>query len=446
MVSSNLLSRARRLFVAGAACALAAAVAVAVVRLLAHGGPFPLAVPFAIALAIAAAGLALLAFHTKNELALHISNAGFRSLFDANLIGIGFWSFDGRMIEANGELLRIFGVRPELLREWRWTSPDTPMAQAIDAEAVETLRRTGRCAPYEKACVRADGSRFWVHVVPAVIEGADRNIVFVTDVTESVEARLSLERAHQILLERVAKFEGAESEELVRERAQVEVLAERVAAATEELETFSYSVSHDLRAPLRAIDGFSRELALAYGDVLEERGRRYLDRILQNTKRMAQLIDDLLDLARLSRKPMRRTIVDVTALTREIAADRGAACVRIADGLRVNADPHLLRVVLVNLIGNAVKFSRQHAEPRVDVFAGGDGSIAVRDNGVGFDMEYAQKLFVPFQRLHSSSQFEGTGIGLALVHRIVKRHGGSIRVEAAPDRGATFFFTLGDRP
>jgi signal transduction histidine kinase len=160
---------------------------------------------------------------------------------------------------------------------------------------------------------------------------------------------------------------------------------------------------------------------------------------------MSSLIDDLLALTRLSRRPMKVERVDVTLLAEEVAAELGAGHVAVQRGLVARADPHLLRVVLQNLIGNAVKFSGRRGEPRVEVLAAAGGALAVRDNGVGFDMQYAGKMFEPFQRLHPSSQFEGTGIGLAIVKRLIRRHGGTVRAESAPDQGASFYFTLGEQ-
>lgn len=377
------------------------------------------------------------------EEALRASEARFRRLYDSNVIGLAFWTLDGTVQEANDELLRMFGVSRDELPGWRWSEHNTPEGDEADARAMADLHATGRCAPFEKECIRRDGTHIWVQVAAAQL-GDGRNISFVSDVTERVEARRTLQRAHDILAERLAAFEGIEAADLEREREQVEVLAQRLAAATEELETFSYSVSHDLRAPLRAIDGFSRELLLT-AESLDETGRRYLTRIRAATRRMAHLIDGLLDLSRLSRRPMQLQPVDVSALAEDVAGELGAPHVRVQAGITAAADPHLLRVVLQNLIGNAIKFSSQRAEPEVEVFAAGDGAIAVRDNGVGFDMQYAGKIFHPFQRLHPLAQFEGTGIGLALVQRIIRRHGGTIRAESAPGQGATFFFTLGDQ-
>jgi signal transduction histidine kinase len=265
-------------------------------------------------------------------------------------------------------------------------------------------------------------------------------------------ARAALERAYEILRGRVEELEGgaiaSEPEsDIEKQRQRVEELATRLSQANEELETFSYSVSHDLRAPLRSIDGFSRELLIGYEDKLDDKGKHYLTRVRQAARRMSQLIDDMLNLSRLSRKAMRRTSVDLTEIIEAVAAEAeeraGGRRIgwKIEPKLRVHADPHLIRIVFENLIGNAVKFTASRSEPRIEI--GRDADVLfVRDNGVGFDPEYAQKLFAPFQRLHGS-EFEGTGIGLAIVQRVIHRHDGRVWAESAPDRGATFRFTLG---
>jgi PAS domain S-box-containing protein len=217
-----------------------------------------------------------------------------------------------------------------------------------------------------------------------------------------------------------------------------------------ELDAFAYSVSHDLRAPLRSLAGFSEVLQEDYADALDEAGRGYLQRIEVNAARMARMIDDLLDLSRATRVELRRQEVDLTAVAHDVITELHDIDplreieVSVADGLTAQGDPHLIRLVLRNLLGNAWKFTarRQPAVVQVAAAGTGGGVFAVRDNGAGFDMRYAAKLFDPFQRLHSSSDFEGTGIGLAIVHRIVQRHGGRIWAEGEPDRGAAFFFTL----
>jgi signal transduction histidine kinase len=221
--------------------------------------------------------------------------------------------------------------------------------------------------------------------------------------------------------------------------------------ANRELEAFSYSVSHDLRSPLRSIEGFAQILLEDHAQGLDEEARGHLRRVRAASRRMALLIDDLLDLSRVTRSALTMQMVDLSALAREIAAeieksqpDRSVRFV-IADGLAVRGDPRLLRVLLENLLGNAFKFTQREREATIEFGAvTRDGGVAyyVRDNGVGFDEAYATKLFGAFQRLHGSEDFEGTGIGLATVQRIVQRHGGKAWAEGAVGKGATFFFTL----
>lgn len=234
-------------------------------------------------------------------------------------------------------------------------------------------------------------------------------------------------------------------EELVQER------TTELAAANRELEAFCYSVSHDLRAPLRSIDGFSQMLLEDYGDRLEREGREHLQRVRAASQRMAHLIDDLLELSRLTRSELRREPVDLTALVSTIAAelhdvqpDRDVTFV-IAENLFDNGDQQLLRVMFENLLGNAWKFTGKHARARIEfgmTHSGDELVYFVRDDGAGFDMAYVDKLFGAFQRLHGASEFDGTGIGLATVERIIQRHGGRIWAEGEVEKGATFYFTL----
>ncbi|MDP3288093.1 MAG: ATP-binding protein, partial [Methyloversatilis sp.] len=225
--------------------------------------------------------------------------------------------------------------------------------------------------------------------------------------------------------------------------------------AMRELESFSYSISHDLAAPLRGIDGFSRMIEEDYAEKLDDRGRDYLQRIRAATQRMHRLIDDLLGLARITRNEMNRQSVDVSALVRDIAAElmRGEPQRRaeflIQPSMRVYADANLLRIALDNLLRNAWKFTGRHEAARIEVGClQRDRELVyfVKDDGAGFDMRYASKLFGPFQRLHSVGDFTGSGIGLAIVHRVVHRHGGRIWAEAEVERGACFYFTLESVP
>jgi signal transduction histidine kinase len=229
--------------------------------------------------------------------------------------------------------------------------------------------------------------------------------------------------------------------------------ANELEQANKELEAFSYSVSHDLRAPLRAIDGFSKLILDEYGQRLGQQAVGYLSRILAGTQKMSELIDDLLNLTQIGRTPLLKEQVDLTKLARGAVDElRQREPVRqvttkIAEALSANADRRLLRIVLDNLLGNAWKYTGKCSEARI-VFTAtaieeNKTAFCIRDNGAGFDMAYADKLFAPFQRLHPDSEFPGTGIGLAIVQRIVARHGGRIWAEAAVGQGAAFFFTLG---
>jgi signal transduction histidine kinase len=222
-------------------------------------------------------------------------------------------------------------------------------------------------------------------------------------------------------------------------------------AANKELESFSYSVSHDLRAPLRGIDGFSQALLEDYGDRLDAQGKSYLQRVRAASQRMAELIDDMLSLSRVSRGEMKSQAVDLGALAQSIAAELQSADRRrqveftVAAGLVAQGDARLLRVVLENLLRNAWKFTGKNSTAKIEVGVdrqNGQPVYFVRDDGAGFDMAYAEKLFGAFQRLHSSTEFQGTGIGLATVQRVIRRHGGRVWAESKVGQGATFYFTL----
>ncbi len=232
---------------------------------------------------------------------------------------------------------------------------------------------------------------------------------------------------------------------------QLERANRELRVANNELESFGYSVSHDLRAPLRAIDGFSHALLEDHSESLDAEARRLLTTVRANTQRMSRLIDDLLAFSRLGRKELAMAPVDLTSLAQTVVEDlqKGSgehrARVSVAPLPPARGDRALLHLVLTNLIGNAFKFACRRAEPRIEVGAqteDGETVYYVRDNGVGFDMRYADKLFGVFQRLHPAEEFEGTGVGLALVQRIVQRHGGRVWGEGKVNEGATLYFTL----
>ena len=232
------------------------------------------------------------------------------------------------------------------------------------------------------------------------------------------------------------------------------LVAQRTAdltATNHELSAFAYSVSHDLRAPLRAIDAFSQALLEDYNGVLDGQGQDYLRRVRANAGRMSQLIDDLLQLSRLTRAEMHFEPIDLSTMARGIAADLQrtdagrTVAFQIEPGVNAHGDPRLVRVLLENLIGNAWKYTSRHPTAHIAFGRTSEGDEVVyyvRDDGAGFDLAYADKLFRPFQRLHTIEEFEGAGVGLATAQRVVRRHGGRIWADAAPEKGATFFFTL----
>ena len=295
--------------------------------------------------------------------------------------------------------------------------------------------------------------RFWSPVNSPVF-GPDGQMMYiihrVEDVTEFIRLKQLGSEREQATEELRVKAGQMEAE--VYSRAQeVSEANRRLSQVNEELESFSYSVSHDLRAPLRAIDGFSQALLEDQSDRLDDTGRDYLQRVCRAAERMAQLIDDLLQLSRVGRADLLRCPTNLSDIARAVGADlrhRDSGHVielDIHEGLVVNADPRLMKVVLDNLLGNAWKFTANTARPtvRFGVESRDEGPVYfVRDNGAGFDMTYAGRLFRPFQRLHSEAEFAGTGIGLATVRRVIDRHGGRVWAEGAVGQGATVYFTI----
>jgi light-regulated signal transduction histidine kinase (bacteriophytochrome) len=222
-------------------------------------------------------------------------------------------------------------------------------------------------------------------------------------------------------------------------------------AANKELEAFAYSVSHDLRAPLRSIDGFSQALLEEYQEKLDETGKTYLERVRKATQRMGRLIDDLLKLSRVTRSEFRYETVYLSNMVRAIAETfqknnpERIVDVIVREGINVKGDPYLMRIAMDNLMDNAWKFSGSKERSEIEfgaVLKDGETICFIKDNGVGFDMSYVNKLFGAFQRLHSTAEFPGTGIGLATVRRIINRHGGHIWAEGEVGKGATFYFTM----
>ena len=370
---------------------------------------------------------------------LRASELRFRKIFENAPTGIAIVGWDERLAQCNPAFCDLLGYTGEELRGVWFASLIPPEDQEANLALTERLR-TGEAPSFqnESRYIRKDGQAVWVHkfvsVLPNETGGPAQFVRLVTDISERKRAE---EEIRQL---------NADLDQRVRQRtAQLE-------AANKELEAFAYSVSHDLRAPLRGIDGWSLALMEDYASQLDGRAHKYLDRVRSETQRMGQLIDDLLQLSRIGRSVMSRGEVDLTALAHAVAdrlrEEHAARRIEfvIAPGLRVAGDARLLEVALTNLLDNAVKFTGPRAGAQIEVGwqeHQGQRVFYIRDNGVGFDMAFASTLFGAFQRLHRASEFPGTGIGLATVQRIIHRHGGRIWAEAQAGQGATFYFTLG---
>jgi PAS domain S-box-containing protein len=373
----------------------------------------------------------------------------FRLAVEAAPNGMVVVDQEGRITLVNAQMETLFGYgREELLdqpieilvpQRFRVHHPAHRIAFLANPQA----RAMG--AGRDLYGVRKDGSEFPVEIGlnPMQTEAGTFVLASIIDITERQRA------------ERQSRDLNAELEQRVRDR------TAELEAANKELEAFSYSVSHDLRAPLRAIDGFSRILLEKHWAALPDEGQDYLQRVRDNTQQMGRLIDDLLTFARLSRLPIKKQRVEPAQIVRRCLAELGGEQegpglpafrarrleITVADLPACSAEPSLLKQVWVNLLSNALKYTRTRDVARIEVGCclsepSGEPIYFVKDNGVGFDMRYAHKLFGVFQRLHRAEDYEGTGVGLAIVQRIVHRHGGRVWAEARPGQGATFSFTL----
>jgi PAS domain S-box-containing protein len=369
--------------------------------------------------------------------ALAASERRLRRFYESGLLGVMYWDMRGHISDANDKFLEMIGYTREDLAGGQidWVNLTPPEFRYLDDASVAELMATGvNERPLEKEYVRKDGSRLPILIASAMLDDARINgVAFVLDITRRRRAEQEVACLNKDLERRV-----------IARTAELD-------AANRELEAFSYSVSHDLRAPLRAIDGFSRMLLEDHASSLNSEGRRLLGVVREQTMRMAQLIDDLLAFSRIDRRPLNRVVVDMTALAQSTFAELTTQAERECIAFAVHpmppalGEPAMVRQLWANLLANAVKFTSGKPQRRIEVGASADGSgpvYWVKDNGAGFDMRYKDKLFGVFQRLHSSTEFPGTGVGLALVKRIVERHGGTVWAEGAPGEGASFFWTL----
>ena len=348
---------------------------------------------------------------------------------------------DGRYLLVNRQYEELFAIkRRDIIG---LTDHDLfPPAMADDFRAND-LKALAHGAPIqmEEIAPHADGPHTYITIKYPIVDATGRAYAICGISTDITELKRAEEKVRQL---------NTELEQRVRER------TAELEASTRELDAFAYSVSHDLRAPLRAVAGFSEVLLEDYAERLDKDGREYLNRVLAATDRMGSLIDDLLDLSRAARVELARSPVDLSELSRHVSAELRAAepdrdrtvQIRVEPGLKAFGDAALLRLVLQNLIGNAWKFTAKKPDARIDIgstVADGEQVFFVRDDGAGFDMRYLDKLFVPFQRVHSFDEFSGSGIGLAIVWRIIARHGGRVWAEGEPGAGAAFHFTLPPR-
>jgi PAS domain S-box-containing protein len=372
--------------------------------------------------------------------ALRDSEARFRVMFEQAAVGVAqIHTETGKFLRVNQKYCDITGYSQDELRQLDVQAVTQLDDMQIDGEQLRLLK-IGSIREYalEQRYLRKDGSLVWIHltVSPMWLEGGplSSHIAVVQDITERKRAEAEVRQLNAELEQRVADRTA------------------QLVAMNQEAESFSYSVSHDLRTPLRAIDGFCQVLSEDYGQNLDADGNKYLSRVRAAAQRMGMLIDDMLQLALIARLEINFTPIDLSALAEEVAAGLREQIVfrsttfAIQPGLDIKGDVSMLRIVLENLLGNAAKYSSKSPQPQVElgsVLKDGRSVYFVRDNGAGFDMAFVGKLFGAFQRLHRSEDYPGTGIGLATVKRIVNRHGGEVWAEGRPGEGAVFYFTFG---
>ncbi len=366
----------------------------------------------------------------RAQVELDAARARYFDLYDLAPVGYCTISKEGVILEANLTAATLLGATRSALVKQRVTRFILKMDQDLYYLHRNRLLETGEPQAFDLRMVKMDETAFWARLAATATPGAEG-----TPVCRVVLSDIS------------ARKQNEELEERVRSRTAA------LEAANRELEAFAHSVSHDLRSPLRGIDGWSLALLEDCGECLDAQGHQYIDRVRSEAQRMERLIDDLLHLSRVSRAELVPMTVDLSALAGTIAARLKEAHPGriiefiVAPQLKGTGDPRLLEIALTNLLEYAVKFTGPRNPARVEFGEteyAGKPAFFVRDNGVGFDVAYAGMLFGPFQRLHKTSEFPGTGIGLATVQRVIHRHGGRFWAEAQEGAGATLYFTLGE--
>jgi PAS domain S-box-containing protein len=375
----------------------------------------------------------------RAELALLASETQLRSILENMPVMLDSFDAQGNIIVWNQECERVTGYSAEEVignpQIWEMLYPDPIYRQEM---LVNWAEKGNNYRNWEWNLVTRNGETktiAWSNISDIFPVPGWASWGVGIDISDRKQAELKVIQLNQTL------------EERVKER------TAELAAANKELSAFSYSVSHDLRAPLRGIDGFSKVLLERYANQLDEQGKHYLDRIRAGTQRMGELIEDMLMLSRVTRAEMKRNSVNLSALAQEISENLSesqperSVTWKIAPEITVLGDGALLRIVLENLLSNAWKFTSTRTQTEIEfsltILPENTQAYFVKDNGVGFDMNYVNKLFIAFQRLHSTNEFPGTGVGLAIVQRIIHRHGGKVWAEGIIDRGAAFYFTLG---
>ncbi len=370
----------------------------------------------------------------RMEAAVRETESRFRAVFAHAGIGIAVGDLRGRILQSNPALQEMLGYSEAELANKDFAAITHPDDRQLDADRFAELLHGERDRfQIEKRYLRKDDTVLWARLTGSLVRDSRGEPLWGIGMVEDIGERKRAEgeiRELNLVLERNAT---------------------ELAIANQELDSFAYSISHDLRTPLASIDSLSRVMQRDYGSELPVEGRRVLNLIHENALAMSRLIEDLLGFARTSRQPMNKQTVAMAELVREIIgklksaeASRRVEIV-IGDLPPCEADPALLSQVWINLLSNALKFTRKNENTRIEIGAfnqDNDTVYFVRDNGAGFDMEQAGRLFGVFQRLHSEDDYPGTGVGLAIVERIVRRHGGRIWAEAAVGQGAHFFFTL----